>query len=113
MGIESWDRLGGRNRRRRLGRVLASFVSVKSGANQPSVNARICLAEPFHRLRQFDKSSCRRLLQHANRANYGQTATYRGIAPGPVVHQYGICVDFLRQADCLQFSDVHVQREIR
>jgi hypothetical protein len=76
--------------------VPAGFVPVKSGANQLSVNARIRLAEPFHCLWQFDKSSCRRLLQHANRANYGQAATYRGI-------EYGICVDFLRQADGLQF----------
>lgn len=88
--------------------MLASFVPVKGGANQTGVNARMRLAEAFHRPWQFDKSSRRRLFQHTNRTNNGKPATDRGIAPGSVVHQYGIRVDFLRQADGLQFSGVHV-----
>ena len=93
--------------------MLASFVPFKGGANQFNVKARVRLAELFHCLGQINESSRRRLFQYSNRANYGKPATGRRIAPGPVIHQNGIGVDFLRQADCFQFSRVHVQREIR
>ena len=92
--------------------MASGLVPRQCGPHQTRIKAGIGLAQARQSRFQFDQSPNRRLFQQADGANHSQPATDRRRPPSAVVHQDGVGLDFVCEADGFQFACVHVQREI-
>ena len=84
-------------------------MPLKDGLNQFGIQADVGLLKVSHHGRQINQPAKGSLFDQPQRSHHGQAALRGGPPPGQIIHQHGGGMNFLREADGLQFAAVHIQ----